>query len=166
VTSAQGTPDPAPILLRRMVVSDLDELFAYEREMFGPEAWSRRSYLDELADAEFRHYLVAADGDTVLGCAGLLVVAETAQIVTIAVLPHARRQGIARALLRALVREAGRRQAEEVILEVRVDNAAARGLYEREGFTVIATRKGYYDHGRVDALVMRRELSGLSVAEC
>ena len=27
--------------------------------MFGPEAWSRQGYLDELADTELRYYIVA-----------------------------------------------------------------------------------------------------------
>ena len=31
----------------------------YEQAMFGPEAWSRQGYLDELADTELRHYIVA-----------------------------------------------------------------------------------------------------------
>jgi ribosomal-protein-alanine N-acetyltransferase len=54
--------------------------------------------------------------------------------------------------------EAGRRLASEVLLEVRIDNTAARKLYEEFGFEVIGTRRGYYDQGRVDALVMRRAL--------
>jgi ribosomal-protein-alanine N-acetyltransferase len=87
-----------------------------------------------------------------------MTIAETAQIVTVGVLPHARRQGIGRVLIQALVAEARRRQAEEVLLEVRIDNDAAQRLYESEGFSVIGKRRGYYDQGRVDAVVMRYEL--------
>jgi ribosomal-protein-alanine N-acetyltransferase len=57
------------------------------------------------------------------------------------------------------VDEARRRQADEVLLEVRVDNEAAQKLYDSEGFSMIGIRKGYYDHGRVDAVVMRLGLS-------
>lgn len=149
----------APISLRPMVPADLDVLMRYEKELFGTESWSRRSYEDELADTELRDYLVAqaADGE-VLGSGGLTTIGETAQILTVGVLPPARRQGIATLLVRGLLAEARRREASEVLLEVRMDNDAARKLYENEGFVTIGTRRGYYDRGRVDAVVMRHEL--------
>jgi ribosomal-protein-alanine N-acetyltransferase len=74
------------------------------------------------------------------------------------VIPNARRRGIATTLLDELVVRAVHGGARELFLEVRVDNEAARRLYEKEGFTVVGRRRGYYDHGRVDAVVMRREL--------
>jgi ribosomal-protein-alanine N-acetyltransferase len=152
-------PTQATVTLRRMTIADLDALLPYEEVMFGTEAWSRNAYLEELADTRMRYYVVAeaADG-SLLGDGGLLTIGETAQIVTVGVLPAARRRGVGRLLVRALVTEARRRQAEEVLLEVRVDNEAAKRLYESEGFLVIGSRKGYYDRGRVDAVVMRHEL--------
>jgi ribosomal-protein-alanine N-acetyltransferase len=146
--------------LRPMTVADIDLVLVYEEVMFGTEAWSRVAYLEEIADTELRHYLVAeSDDGEILGDGGLLTVAETAQIVTVGVFPYARRQGVGRVLVRALVDEARRRQADEVLLEVRVDNEAAQKLYDSEGFSMIGIRKGYYDHGRVDAVVMRLALS-------
>ena len=44
------------------------------------------------------------------------------------------------------------------MLEVRADNAAAVGLYERSGFAVLSTRRRYYQPGDVDAIVMRKSL--------
>ena len=41
------------------------------------------------------------------------------------------------------------------MLEVRVDNTRAQKLYERFGFEPIGFRRGYYQPGNVDALVMR-----------
>ncbi len=146
------------ITLRPMQAGDLDELWPYENELFGAESWSRQGYLDELADTELRHYLVAEQDGRVVGSAGLLAVGETAQILTVGVLPAARRQGIGELLVQALVAEAGRRRAGEVLLEVRIDNAAARQLYAKLGFAVIGTRRGYYEQGRVDAVVMRRAI--------
>jgi ribosomal-protein-alanine N-acetyltransferase len=142
-----------------MTVADVDVLLPFEEIMFGTEAWSRNAYVEEVTDAELRYYLVAeSDDGEILGDGGLMTIAETAQIVTVGVLPHARRQGIGRVLVQALVAEARRRQAEEVLLEVRTDNDAAQKLYESEGFSVIGKRRGYYDGGRVDAVVMRYEL--------
>jgi ribosomal-protein-alanine N-acetyltransferase len=61
-------------------------------------------------------------------------------------------------MLADLLAEAVRRGAREAFLEVRVDNAAARALYRREGFEDVGVRRGYYDAGRVDAVTMRKEL--------
>ncbi|MEO7288692.1 MAG: ribosomal protein S18-alanine N-acetyltransferase [Jatrophihabitantaceae bacterium] len=157
------TSEAAPVQLRRMVPADLDALMPYEQAMFGSESWSRASYQDELADSQTRYYLIAEEATagspaTVLGCGGLMTIAETAQVLTVGVLPAARRRGIGALLVQALVAEAARRQAEEVLLEVRIDNQAARKLYEAQGFAMIGTRRGYYDRGRVDAVVMRRGL--------
>jgi ribosomal-protein-alanine N-acetyltransferase len=110
-------------------------------------------------DGERRHYL-AAQGEhgELLGWAGVMVIANSADILTVGVIPSARRRGIARQLLDGLLAEARRRGAIEAFLEVRVDNEAAQALYANEGFVQVGLRPGYYDGGRVDAVVMRREL--------
>ena len=48
--------------------------------------------------------------------------------------------------------------AERLLLEVRADNTAARGLYDSAGFRLLQTRRGYYPGG-VDALVLVLDLS-------
>lgn len=142
-----------------MTTAHIDALLPYEREMFGSEAWTSSGYRTELADAARRHYLAAEDGDgALLGWAGVLVVGESAEILTVGVVPAARRRGIATALVGDLLDEARRRGAIEVFLEARVDNVAARALYAAEGFVEIGQRPGYYDAGRVDAVVMRRAI--------
>jgi [ribosomal protein S18]-alanine N-acetyltransferase len=137
----------------------IDALMPYERDMFGSEAWTANGYRAELADARNRHYLAAEgpDGELV-GWAGVMVVADSAEILTVGVIASARRQGLAVRLLDGLLTEARERGAKEAFLEVRLDNEAARKLYEREGFVQVGLRPGYYDHGRVDAVVMRRDL--------
>jgi ribosomal-protein-alanine N-acetyltransferase len=146
------------VRLRPMRIADLDALMPFEQLMFGPEAWSRQSYLDELADTELRYYLVAESGAELLGTGGLITIGETAQILTVGVLPAARRRGVGRLLVRALVAEARRRRASEVLLEVREDNQPAQRLYAAEGFAVLGRRRGYYEQGRVDAITMRYEI--------
>lgn len=47
-----------------------------------------------------------------------------------------------------------------MLLEVRVDNTRAQKLYERFGFEPIGFRRGYYQPGNVDALVMRLHVQG------
>lgn len=141
-----------------MRADHIDELMPYERAMFGTEAWTASGYRTELADIRHRHYVAAEIDGALVGWAGVMVVADAAEILTVGVIESARRRGIARALIADLIDEAQRRDASEVFLEVRVDNAAARALYAAEGFAEIAIRAGYYDGGRVDAVVMRRAL--------
>lgn len=134
-------------------------LMPHERDMFGTEAWTRGGYRAELADTAHRTYLAAEGPDgALLGWAGVRVLADEAEILTVGVVPDARRHGTARRLIAALLDAARVRGAVEVFLEVRVDNTAALALYESEGFARIGLRPGYYDHGRVDAVVMHREL--------
>jgi [ribosomal protein S18]-alanine N-acetyltransferase len=142
-----------------MTAEHIAALMPHEQDMFGTEAWTADGYRAELADTNRRHYLaaVSAQGE-LLGWGGVLLIADSADVLTVGVIPAARRRGIARELLDGLLAEARRRGAVEAFLEVRVDNDAAQALYQREGFVRVGVRRGYYDGGRVDAVVMRREL--------
>jgi ribosomal-protein-alanine N-acetyltransferase len=142
-----------------MTRKHVDALMPHEREMFGTEAWSRASYLAELADKRNRYYVAAEGSDgELLGWAGVLVIADAAEIMTVGVVPGARRAGTGRRMLDVLLAEAVRRGAGEVFLEVRADNEGARALYRGAGFDEIGVRHGYYAGGTVDAVTMRKAL--------
>ena len=147
--------------LRPMHESDIDRLVRIEAELFaGDPPWTADQFRSELAGVpETRWYTVAEDdsGD-LAGYAGLRVVDGTADIQTIAVLPAQQRRGLGTTLLHALVDEARRRRATEVLLDVRADNDAALTFYRRHGFERIARRRGYFAAGRIDGLVLRRWL--------
>lgn len=154
------------VTIRPMTVADVRELFPHEVEMFGSEAWSYGAYLDELANTDTRYYVVAVDTDgCVLGSGGLMTIGETAQIMTVGVLPASRRGGVGRQIVRHLLARARQQGSDEVLLEVRVDNDAAQKLYESEGFSLMGRRRGYYDNGRVDAITMRLDLRSDAGAE-
>jgi ribosomal-protein-alanine N-acetyltransferase len=57
----------------------------------------------------------------------------------------------------ALIARSAELGASAVLLEVRVDNERAQGLYLRHGYSVIHTRRGYYNDG-CDALIMNKSL--------
>lgn len=136
---------------------DVDPLLPAERELFGPTAWSAETFWSELAHPQTRWYVVAEDpAGALLGYAGLMAGGAEADVQTVAVLPSAQGRGLGGLLLRALIDEAVRRGAAALLLEVRRDNAPAIALYRRFGFEQIAVRRGYYQPGNVDALVMRR----------
>lgn len=85
------------------------------------------------------------------------VVAEEAELLTLAVDPAARRQGIGRGLAEAFERRVAGQGARCAFLEVASDNGPAQALYRALGWTVEGRRRAYYGAG-VDALVMRRLL--------
>lgn len=84
-------------------------------------------------------------------------VADEAEILTLAVRPSARRQGLARALVDAARVHASTLGAERVFLEVAVGNTPARALYQASGFSEAGRRRDYYarpDGTREDALIL------------
>ncbi len=85
------------------------------------------------------------------------VIDREAEVLTLAVNPATRRQGIARGLLRAALLAALDQGAEAMFLEVAVNNHAAIGLYRGLGFAEVGRRRRYYADG-TDALVMRLNL--------
>jgi tRNA threonylcarbamoyladenosine biosynthesis protein TsaB len=82
--------------------------------------------------------------------------AGEAEILTLAVTPSARNQGLGRTLVAVAAAWASQLGAQSMFLEVGNDNPAALALYGRLGFVRVGDRKGYYD-GR-DALVLKATL--------
>ena len=147
--------------LRPMLEPDVEQILPIEAELFaGDPPWNAEEFRSELAGVpDTRWYTVAEDESAELaGYAGLRVVDGTADIQTIAVAPAHQRRGLGTLLLGALIDEAHRRRATEMLLEVRADNRPALTLYQRHGFERIARRRGYFGAGRIDGLVLRRWL--------
>ena len=87
------------------------------------------------------------------------VAGPEAELLTLAVLPAARRRGLATLLVGAFEAQAVARGAEECLLEVAETNAAARALYAGLGYLAAGRRPGYYrplGAAPVDALVLRK----------
>jgi ribosomal-protein-alanine N-acetyltransferase len=86
--------------------------------------------------------------------------AGEAEILTLAVAPVARGQGLGRALLEPAIAMAQAMGAQTVFLEVGADNPHALALYAGLGFAKVGTRKAYYSRasGSADALVLRLSL--------
>ena len=132
-----------------------------EGELFGRGAWNANMVREEL-DAPARTYLLDVLGEAeqavVRGYAGFWDDGEDAELMTIGVGKAYQRQGIAAALLQALVDEAKRQGASRMLLEVRVDNDPALALYQRFGFERMGLRKRYYQPEGIDAYTMSLDL--------
>jgi [ribosomal protein S18]-alanine N-acetyltransferase len=147
-------------VLRTMTSTDLDRVLELELALFGAEAWSRQMLAGELSQQPAsRYYIVAEDGGSLVGYAGLLAAGSQADVLTIAVATARWGQGIGSELLARLLAEARRRGCTEVFLEVRTDNIRAQRLYQWWGFIEIGIRRGYYQPSGADAIVMRRDLT-------
>jgi ribosomal-protein-alanine N-acetyltransferase len=142
------------IELTRMRWWHVEPVLGLEHELFGEETWSAAAFWNELAESATRHYVVAIDAAALVGYAGLAVFGDEAHVLTIGVTGAAQGRGIGTLLLRDLLAAAG---ARTVFLDVRVDNAVARRLYERHGFVPVGRRRRYYQPSGTDALVMARE---------
>lgn len=82
---------------------------------------------------------------------------EEAELLTLVVVPEARRRGVGAGLLGAALAAAVARGASALHLEVAADNGGAVSLYAKLGFAEVGRRRAYYQReaGAVDAVLMR-----------
>ncbi|MDX3587110.1 ribosomal protein S18-alanine N-acetyltransferase [Streptomyces europaeiscabiei] len=154
-------------VLREMRWWDIEPVLELEKDLFPEDAWSRGMFWSDLAHARgpqaTRRYYVAedaaGDGDSggrrIVGYGGLASAGDVADVQTIAVAREHWGTGLGALILTELLRTATTFECAQVMLECRVDNVRAQKLYERFGFEAIGFRRGYYQPGNVDALVMR-----------
>ena len=138
---------------------DLPVFVSLDKELFPYSPWSASQYKEEFSSPT-RHFVVAVDeAQSIIGYAGVFAPGGAeADVLTVGVVPNHRGRGIARHLM-ALITDWARNQGSTaMMLEVKVDNAEAIGLYESLGYSKLNTRKDYFGAG-LDALVMRLELS-------
>ena len=123
------------------------------------EPWTEQTLSDLLEqDSIDLMVVMSTETDEVVGYCLYQVVFEQAEILRIGTRPDYQRQGIASLLFIELNTHLKEIQVENLLLEVRADNAPAIALYEQQGFTVIHKRKGYYQQPHqpaVDALIMQ-----------
>lgn len=139
--------------MRPATAADADALAALHAASFPPaERWGADA-ITLMLEMQGAFGLHAPGAGFVLA----RVAADEAEILTLAVVPAARRQGQGAALLAAAMAGAALRGAAAMFLEVSERNAAARALYASAGFDEAGRRRRYYADG-ADALVLRRGL--------
>ena len=136
----------------KMNESHVSAVAELEKQNFS-EPWPEIAVRGELTN-KLALWLVALDGETVVGYVGSQTVLQEADMMNIAVADSHRRRGIARMLVEELIRQL---DAYQLTLEVRTSNAGAIALYDSLGFTQVGLRKNYYHKPKEDALILRKE---------
>jgi [ribosomal protein S18]-alanine N-acetyltransferase len=144
--------------LREMTWRDIPRLAELEAQLFATDAWSEATWWGELAGRPRRSYVVLEGPEGIDGYAGVDLGGDVADVMTVAVAPGRRGQGLGDRLVGELLQRAAADGAGSVMLEVRADNGAARRLYQRQGFEEVSVRRRYYQPDGVDAVVMRRRV--------
>ena len=143
------------MILTNMESRHVPQVAALEKMSFC-DPWSENSVASELENPLSR-WLVAVEGEQVLGYVGSQTVLDESDMMNLAVDPAFRRRGIARALVLALIEELRKMGSRQLTLEVRVSNESAQALYAQLGFERVGRRKNYYLNPREDALILRKE---------
>lgn len=133
---------------------------------FAGSPWSARS-LGEVMALPGVFAMLALGGAQPVGFGLVQVAAEEAELLTLGVVPAARRAGNGRHLLQAALVEAARRGAVRITLEVAEHNRKAQALYGQAGFRPAGRRRNYYRSaaGSVsDAIILERPLEAAAAA--
>lgn len=138
---------------------DIQEVAEIEAVIQSQDAWSYQTLNDLLKQESIRLMIVINTVNSdVVGYCLYQVVFEQAEILRIGTHPNYQRQGIASQLFIALNNGLQADKVEQLLLEVRADNASAIALYKQQGFILIHRRKGYYPQPHqpaIDALIMQ-----------
>lgn len=128
--------------------SDVAEI---EKSCFD-DSWSKESIIYTV-NSEFSVFFALYEDNNIAGYVIGNIAADECELYRIAVLKEYRRRGYGDVLMKAFTDCAYKRGAGSVFLEVRSKNTPARSLYEKWGFSLIATRKNYYknptDNGEI-----------------
>ncbi len=144
--------------IRPASAADAPEVARLERRCFS-DPWSEAGIREMLANPGVVA-LAATVRDGIAGYAIARWVADTGEILNLAVAPEHRRRGLARRLLDAELAALASRGVRDVFLEVRESNQAAQSLYQAKGFRLAGMRRAYYRSPSEDAMVFKLRLDG------
>ena len=139
----------------RMDEGHVAQIAQLETECFS-DPWSVRSITSELNNP-LSLWLVAMNGEEVVGYVGSQSVLDEADMMNLAVSDLYRRQKIGEQLVELLIENLKKRAVKSLSLEVRISNEPAIRLYEKLGFVQVGRRPKYYTNPREDALILRKE---------
>ncbi|KAF0145820.1 MAG: ribosomal-protein-alanine N-acetyltransferase [Nitrospirae bacterium] len=144
------------LIIRELLEHDLPDVVGIENISF-TTPWSEILFFNEIYKQRSIARVALID-KRVIGYICANYVADEGHILNLAVHPDFRRKGIAKTLVENILEELKETDCRFLYLEVRASNNAARELYEGFGFSVVGTRKKYYNKPEEDAVVMSLRL--------
>jgi ribosomal-protein-alanine N-acetyltransferase len=138
-----------------MEARDIPRILEIERASF-ITPWTGAMFRMQLKFRDRALNIVLVDDGALVGYAAALIAYDEIHLLSVAVEPVRRRQGLGREIIDAVMAAGRARGSERVILEVREGNTAARSFYRVLGFREIGRRRGYYSDTGEDAILMER----------
>ncbi len=141
--------------IRDSVLSDLDPALKLDREAFAEDAWTILDYIGVFSDRGIRRFTAVVSGKFAgFGASEMDHEKKAVCLLTLAVRPEYRRQGIGAALLKRMEEAFGK---SAVYLYADVLNPDAIRLYEKAGYRQTGRIQAYYMNGH-DALIMEKQI--------
>jgi len=152
----QSKPQDSTVEIREYRPADFERLYEIDHAAFTDGiAYSRLELQYYLCSRKCRT-LVSQEGDEIVGfVVGCSEPRKLGHIITIDVIPHRQRQHIGSNLLGEIEKWLWRQGAEAIYLETPVDDAGAKGFYDKHGYFVFDRFEGYYNNS-LDAFVMMK----------
>ena len=142
--------------IRAYQSADFDRLYQIDHAAFAEDIAYSHLELQYYLRARKSRTLVAEDEGEITGFViACLEPKKLGHLITIDVAPHRQRQQIGSRLLTEIEGWLWQHGAEAIYLETPIDDAGARGFYDKHGYFVLEQIEGYYN-GTLDALVMMK----------
>ena len=155
-------------VIRPYRAADFDRLWQIDQACFPPGiAYSqmelsgfitRRNAITLVAEFAANDHQPRQAMDAITAFAVAQPYRKSGRILTLDVLPEARRSGLGSKLLLQCEDRVRQRGCTEMFLETAVDNDAALKLYHKMGYRILRTLPGYYHAHGLDAFLMGKEL--------
>jgi ribosomal-protein-alanine acetyltransferase len=159
------------VYIRPATIADISHIMSLERESATAGHWTEKQYRQAFRSESTARIVLVSEaalprasglksgaGSSILGFLVAQHLAPEWELENLVVAPRARRKGLAKRLLNALLAAAKKTNSAAVFLEVRDSNAGARSLYEKAGFKQVGRRYSYYTSPSEDAILYRRTL--------
>lgn len=143
------------IIFKKCGKEDIEDIYNIEKLCF--KNGMKKEILEKLLNDE-NSFVYAAIKDKTAAFLCYERVLEEGQIMSVAVHPKYRRQGIGKKLFEYVGYVAANDGIELFTLEVRRDNRPALALYRSVGFYEVGMRKNYYRDPVCDAILMDMRL--------
>ncbi|MDW8236957.1 MAG: ribosomal protein S18-alanine N-acetyltransferase [Aquificaceae bacterium] len=134
---------------------DIEKVYTINLNCFGKDAWDKRAFEREFKVPNSRRWVLEIQ-DQVIGYCIIWIVADEAQIMSIAIDKAHQGKGLGKFLL-ASVLEKIFDEVKIVTLDVKSSNFKAIRLYQSFGFEMVSYRSRYYQSGK-DAIQMELKL--------